>query len=125
MSTSKWAYNPKRCDGRRCPGDCDRCTRWQEDEGTDTDIISKAEVLAAIRERYKEICTRDEGFEEEQVGFLAGLEDAEDVVESIPAEEARPKVYCKDCAKRHNGCPLQIWCGPQDDDFCSRGVPKE
>lgn len=39
--------------------------------------------------------------------------------------ELRHVVYCKDCAKRHNGCPLQIWCGPQDDDYCSRGVPKE
>lgn len=34
-------------------------------------------------------------------------------------------VRCKDCIKRHHGCPLQVWCGPQDDDHCSRGVPKE
>lgn len=34
-------------------------------------------------------------------------------------------VRCKDCARRHNNCPLQVWCGPQDDDYCSRGVPKE
>lgn len=72
MSTSKWAYDPRRCDGQPCPGDCDHCTRWQEDE-----------------------------------------------------EEARPKVYCRDCARRNKDCPLQVWCGPQDDDFCSRGVPKE
>lgn len=71
MSTSKWAYDPRRCDGQPCPGDCDRCTRWQEDE-----------------------------------------------------EEARPKVYCRDCARRHKDCPLQVWCGPLDDDYCSRGVPK-
>lgn len=32
MSTSKWAYDPRRCDGQPCPGDCDRCTRWQEEE---------------------------------------------------------------------------------------------
>ena len=36
-----------------------------------------------------------------------------------------PKVYCRDCARRNKDCPLQVWCGPQDDDYCSRGVPKE
>ena len=87
MSTSKWAYDPRRCDGQPCPGDCDRCTRWQHDEW---------------------------------------LEDESTVGESIPSEETRIKVvYCRDCAKRHNGCPLQVWCGPLDDDYCSRGVPKE
>ena len=47
-----------------------------------------------------------------------------DLTDEEEPEEA-PKVYCKDCAKRHNGCPLQVWCGPLDDDYCSRGVPKE
>ena len=32
MGASKWAYDPERCDGQPCPGDCDRCTRWQHDE---------------------------------------------------------------------------------------------
>lgn len=25
MSVSKWAYDPKKCDGRPCCGDCDMC----------------------------------------------------------------------------------------------------
>lgn len=25
MSTSKWAYDPERCDGHYCCGDCDNC----------------------------------------------------------------------------------------------------
>ena len=25
MSVDKWAYDPETCDGRACPGDCDRC----------------------------------------------------------------------------------------------------
>ena len=33
MSASKWAYNPKRCDGDFCPGCCDVCgKRWDVDE---------------------------------------------------------------------------------------------
>ena len=93
MGASKWAYDPERCDGQPCPGDCDRCTRWQhdewlEDESTDADIISKAKVLAAIRERYNEICKEGAGFDEEQVGFLAGLEDAEDIIEALTSAAA-------------------------------------
>lgn len=25
MSVSKWAYDPDKCDGQRCIGDCDYC----------------------------------------------------------------------------------------------------
>ena len=25
MSTDKWAYDPERCDGHYCCGDCDNC----------------------------------------------------------------------------------------------------
>ena len=25
MSVSKWAYEPEKCDGTPCPGDCDEC----------------------------------------------------------------------------------------------------
>lgn len=35
MSASKWAYDPEICDGTPCPGECDKCTRWQVDEETD------------------------------------------------------------------------------------------
>ena len=40
-------------------------------------------------------------------------------------EQVAEMVRCRDCAKRDSGCPLQVWCGPEDDDFCSRGVRKE
>ena len=34
MSVSKWAYDPKYCDGEGCPGDCDLCDKpkTMEDE---------------------------------------------------------------------------------------------
>ena len=34
MSVSKPMYDPKKCDGQPCPGDCDLCSLWQlwEDE---------------------------------------------------------------------------------------------
>lgn len=30
MSVSKWAYDPKYCDGDYCPGDCDLCHKVNE-----------------------------------------------------------------------------------------------
>lgn len=36
-----------------------------------------------------------------------------------------PVVQCGNCAKRHHGCPMQVWCGPDDNDFCSRGELKQ
>lgn len=32
MSVSKWAYEPKKCNGDYCPGDCDNCQKKDEDE---------------------------------------------------------------------------------------------
>lgn len=32
MSVSKWAYEPKKCDGDYCPGDCDLCDKSEESE---------------------------------------------------------------------------------------------
>lgn len=32
MSVSKWAYDPDKCDGDFCPGDCDDCPKGDEDE---------------------------------------------------------------------------------------------
>lgn len=43
MSVSKWAYNPEKCDGDYCCGDCDECNKSniisEEDNeyGKDTD----------------------------------------------------------------------------------------
>lgn len=30
MSCSKWAYDPEKCDGDFCPGDCDICGKADE-----------------------------------------------------------------------------------------------
>ena len=34
MSVSLWAYDPDKCDGKACPGDCDNCDLldWGPDE---------------------------------------------------------------------------------------------
>ena len=40
MSVSKWAYEPTKCDGHYCPGDCDLCSiEWSEDESRSEDTI--------------------------------------------------------------------------------------
>lgn len=30
MSVSKWAYEPDKCDGEPCVGDCDLCSKARE-----------------------------------------------------------------------------------------------
>lgn len=30
MSTDKWAYDPEKCDGKECCGDCDLCSKKDE-----------------------------------------------------------------------------------------------
>lgn len=32
MSVSKWAYDPDKCDGNFCHGDCDRCPKAYGDD---------------------------------------------------------------------------------------------
>lgn len=48
MSCDMWAYEPDKCDGQPCPGDCDFCSRaedWEDDED-DEDI--QAENLRSV-----------------------------------------------------------------------------
>ena len=40
MSTDKWAYSPERCEGQDCPGDCDFCELWKDDEQEEREIIN-------------------------------------------------------------------------------------
>ena len=50
MSCDKWAYDPERCEGHLCPGDCDFCELWNEDlldEEDEKEI--EQEILAARR----------------------------------------------------------------------------
>lgn len=42
MSVSKWNYEPDKCDGHYCPGDCDLCSieeEREEDESRSKDTI--------------------------------------------------------------------------------------
>lgn len=32
MSCSKWAYDPEKCDGDFCPGDCDICSKADDED---------------------------------------------------------------------------------------------
>lgn len=32
MSCSKWSYEPQKCDGDFCPGECDDCPKCYESE---------------------------------------------------------------------------------------------
>lgn len=43
-------------------------------------------------------------------------------LENVKVSDVLSLVRCKDCVKRHDGCPMQVWCGTDDDDYCSRGA---
>ena len=32
MSVRLWNYEPEKCEGRPCPGDCDKCKEEDDDE---------------------------------------------------------------------------------------------
>lgn len=57
MSVKKWAYDPERCDGTPCPGDCDKCTRWQHDEWLD-DVTYCAETDHDGKEQAERPCVK-------------------------------------------------------------------
>lgn len=48
-----------------------------------------------------------------------------DALEELMTPEEVKVIYCKDCRRRSVDCPLSVWAGPHDDDFCSRAEPKE
>lgn len=40
MSVSKWMYDPEKCEGVPCPGDCEVCwywRNWEDEEGTESE----------------------------------------------------------------------------------------
>ena len=49
MSVSKWAYDPIKCDGDFCPGDCDICEK--KDQKMVAITLDEAESLADWYER--------------------------------------------------------------------------
>lgn len=48
MSVSKWAYEPKKCDGDYCLGDCDNCQKKDEAE----ECLTEEERKQEARERF-------------------------------------------------------------------------
>lgn len=52
MSVSLWAYQPDKCDGNVCPGDCDSCGKADKEADKD-DCVKRAAVIAILEERYR------------------------------------------------------------------------
>lgn len=51
MSVSKWAYNPRVCDGGYCVGECDLCPKMEEAlaENEEQNEDELQEILSARR----------------------------------------------------------------------------
>lgn len=59
MSVSKWAYEPSKCDGDYCPGDCDNCSKRFEERrpGEYVPFETRAESNETVdrQKRYAQI----------------------------------------------------------------------
>ena len=49
MSVSKWAYEPDKCEGDYCVGDCDLCNKkWEYEKETNNDRKNNLEKRIEI-----------------------------------------------------------------------------
>lgn len=78
-----------------------------------SEYIKKEDAIASARALL--FCYGSDNIPDEQLDEYAEefMNDDNTIVELV---------RCKDCVKRHNGCPMQVWCGTDDDDYCSRGA---
>ena len=99
---------------------------------TDTDLISRAEAIEAIKAFIKEEVDlkTDEDDEEynHDIGYLCGLHRGKLIIKDLPSVSAERVVRCKDCEYRNwetKGCNanpcVEEW---QENDFCSRAKMK-
>lgn len=53
MSVSKWAYEPSKCDGDICAGDCDLCPKadMETEEWVQDIVETKSEGLTDVEQR--------------------------------------------------------------------------
>ena len=140
MSVSKWAYDPRYCDGEGCPGDCDLCNKPRDMEDDMSDYIKREDAVRTmtgkpiiVNQGNVEAVTRI--YEE----FVKRIDD-------IPAADVVEVVRCKDCKHKpikddrdswpifpneeNNPCPCQCDDGfyswfPKDDFYCSYGERAE
>ena len=57
MSVSKWAYEPEKCDGEPCVGDCDICSKQLKKEAEEKrdEINELKEQVKIIEKRIKQL----------------------------------------------------------------------
>lgn len=51
MSVHRWAYDPDKCDGNPCPGDCDCCPK-AEDDVVDEEVDDERQAMAVQSEEH-------------------------------------------------------------------------
>ena len=118
MSVSKWAYDPRYCDGGGCPGDCDLCNKPRDMEGEMDDCIKRKDAIDAIRastSKYTGFMEMEMYTDDDAVEAINGVPSAHDVVEVV---------RCKDCRYWENGrCYLlrDATIEVRDNDYCSYG----
>lgn len=68
MSVSKWAYDPDKCDGDYCVGDCDFCHKAADEEEVTVEEIVQSVRCKECKNRYTFDCpmcddkTQDDDF---------------------------------------------------------------
>ena len=123
MSVSKWAYQPDRCDGNVCPGDCDSCGKADADVD---DCVKRAAAIAVIYGQHvggKEAC---ENARPNTYG--ADLREIVAEIEDLPAADVREVVTCKECIRCVNdgvyNCTKYGFICTDGDFYCRDGKRK-
>lgn len=52
MSVSKWAYDPDKCDGKYCVGDCDLCDRVTDEVFNTQENVPAVQAGTGISEQH-------------------------------------------------------------------------
>jgi len=116
MSVSKWAYDPKYCDGEPCVGDCDLCDKPSVMEDK-TDYIKREDAIRAV--------VNAKTGKHKVVDGTRQVTDCMRRIKDIPSADVVKVVRCKDCL-HGSWCEDVLWCNITDEpmtenDFCSKG----
>lgn len=94
------------------------------------DYISRESALKAIFDSANRILANERPENDLTIQYLIASSNAIDAVESIPAADVEPVVYCRDCKHYDDSswwkCEFMLVpASLSEDDFCSFGERRE
>ena len=143
MSCSKWAYDPKYCDGEYCVGDCDLCDKPKvmpefEKCNSDGDIrvekcdyIKRDDAARAMAQYMMDTALIDNPEASDRIEEWEGSI-AAPVMSTVEAADVVEVVRCRDCKHWHDNTEFcDFWSGLNvaqrtiSTSYCSYGERAE